>query len=212
MNLVSKEINEYCEAHATVPSEHCREIEDYTRDHVPMPVMLSGPLVGSLLGLLARSLGAKRVLEVGTFTGYAALALAERLPDDARVITLDRNPKTMELARCFWNKSPHGRKIEGVLGDALQTLKTLPGPFDFVFLDAEKTEYSRYLDLVLGKLSPQGMIAVDNCLWSGRVLDAHTTDLDTRAIREFNARVARDPRLEKTLLPVRDGILLIRKL
>ena len=211
MNLVSPEINEYCEAHSDVPSELCAELERYTRANVPMATMVSGPVVGSVLGFLIRQTRAKRVLEFGCFTGYSALAMAERLPADGQVVTLDHDAKTLAIAQSFWDRSPHGKKIRGILGNARDTVRELEGTFDFAFIDADKASSGVYLDRALERLSPGGMVAVDNCLWSGRVLDSKTEDEDTRAIQAFNRRVKEDRALEATLLPVRDGVFVIRR-
>jgi caffeoyl-CoA O-methyltransferase len=157
-------------------------------------------------------MGARRVLEIGTFTGYSALCMAEGLPDDGELITLDRDPEATRVARDFFDRSPHGRKIRLALGDALESLRALPAssPFDLAFIDADKERYLDYYEEILPRLRPGGLLVADNTLWSGRVLDPQAaTD---RAIAAFNARLTSDPRVENVLLPVRDGLMLARKL
>jgi caffeoyl-CoA O-methyltransferase len=211
MNLVAPAIEAYCYQESSLPSPICQEIEAFTKSQVASPQMLSGPLVGSFLGLLVGVTGAKRVLEIGTFTGYSALAMAERLGTGGELITLDKNSETQTLARGFWYKSPHGNKIQALNGNASELLGELTGLFDLVFIDADKAGYLGYLKSALSKLSPRGVIVADNCLWSGRVLDLETSDLDTLALQQFNDYVASSKELENTLLPVRDGLNVIRK-
>jgi caffeoyl-CoA O-methyltransferase len=173
--------------------------------------MLIGPHEGTLLGMLVRLSGARRVLEIGTFTGYSALCMAEALPKTGRLITCEINPERADIAQSFFDRSPHGRKIRLHLGAALETLADLPASatFDFVFLDADKENYVNYYEAVLPRLRPGGVIIADNVLWSGRVLaPKRKTD---RAVVKFNKHVHRDPRTECVMLPVRDGVSLIRK-
>jgi caffeoyl-CoA O-methyltransferase len=212
MNLVSEDISRYCSGHSSRPSKICEEIEGFTQKNVPGSPMLSGPLVGSFLGLLISSIGARRIVEVGTYTGYSALCMAEHLPTDGELVTLDKNPDTLKIAHGFWEKSPHGKKIRAVCGDAQAELSRLEGPFDFAFIDADKGGYLRYLKAILPLLSPRGIVVADNCLWSGRVLepDASAAE-DTKAIKRFNESVASDPALQSCLVPIRDGLHLIRK-
>lgn len=212
MNLVSEEIDQYCASHSTVPSQLCEELAQNTRANVPMHRMLTGPLEGSFLGLMIHVLGAKRVLELGTFTGYSALAMAERLPADGKVITLDTNPETNRIAQSYWDRSPHGKKIQSILGPALQSMEQFEeSSFDLVFIDADKGNYIHYLKKALPLLRTRGVILVDNVLWSGRVLQSHPTDPDTAAIQQFNEFVTGNSQLESVLLPLRDGIYVIRK-
>jgi caffeoyl-CoA O-methyltransferase len=172
-------------------------------------IMISGPVVAGLLQTLVGASGARSVLEIGTFTGFSALMMAEVLPEDGTLITCDQNPKSAEVAREFFAKSPHGHKIELRLGPALDTIRSLPGPFDFVFIDADKENNGAYYERALELLSPAGLIAIDNVLWGGRVLDpADDTD---RAIADFNRRVQGDPRVKNVLLPVRDGVMVVRR-
>jgi len=209
--LVSDDINRYCAEHSSIPSALCAELESHTRAHVAHANMVSGAQVASLLGFLIRMNGVRRVLEIGTYTGYSALAMAENLPDDGELVTLDVNPETNALARSFWAKSPHGRKIRSMVKPALDAIAELKGEFDLVFIDADKGNYLNYLKAVLPKLSGKGLVVADNTLWSGRVLDSSDQTTDTQGIRSFNDFVHESEELQSTLLPVRDGLHLIRK-
>ncbi len=208
--LIHKTIEDYCEQHSTKASAIGSAIQNHTQKNVAMPQMLIGALEGAFLGMLVALTRAKRVLEIGCFTGYSALAMAERLPDDGELITLDIDADNLKLAESFWRQSPHGFKIKAVLGPALDSMRALPGPFDLVFIDADKTNYQNYFDATLPLLSENGVIAVDNCLWSGQVVEAGG-DADTQAIKTFNDTIAARADLEKVLLPLRDGVFLIRK-
>jgi caffeoyl-CoA O-methyltransferase len=154
--------------------------------------------------------GARQILEIGTFTGYSALSMAEALPDDGRITTLEVDQSHADLSRRHFAASPHGRKIEVIVGPAIKTLETLEGPFDMVFIDADKPSYPAYYEAVLPLLSERGFICVDNVLWSGQVLEDGDNDEWTVALRQFNAMVANDPRVECVVVPIRDGVTLIR--
>jgi caffeoyl-CoA O-methyltransferase len=210
--IVPQAIEEYCATHTSAIEPLLDELAAYTHTHCQHAQMLTGPVEGRLLRMLVQISAARQVLEIGTFTGYSALTMAAGLPDNGQLITCDVNPETSAIAQSFFDRSPHGRKIELRLGRATRTLKALPAEmvFDFVFIDADKESYIDYYEAVLPRLRPEGLIAADNTLWSGRVLDPK--EKSDHAIVEFNAHVARDPRVEKVLLSVRDGILLIRKL
>jgi caffeoyl-CoA O-methyltransferase len=171
--------------------------------------MLSGQSVGMLLQTLVFATGARRVLEIGMFAGMSAQYIAAALPEDGTLITCDVDPKAIALAREFFARSPDGKKIEVREGPALDTIKTLKGPLDLVFIDADKGNYTNYYEAVVPLMAPRGLIAVDNVLWSGNVLDPKTDD--DRAIVAFNAHVRNDPRVACVLLPVRDGVMLVRK-
>lgn len=210
ISLVSKEIEKYSTEHTSPLPPYLQELVRVTHEKASSPQMLSGPIEGMLLQSLVFANGAKRVLEFGTFTGFSALMMAEALPPDGVVITCDINPETSKIARAFFKKSPHGHKIDLRLGNALDTVKTLKGPIDLVFIDADKENYSNYYEVSMDLLSPRGIIVVDNVLWSGRVLNP--ADATSRAIADFNERVRKDRRVKHTLLPVRDGVMLIRKI
>ena len=209
--LVSGAIEAYAAAHTTVPGALLDELEAYTKAHCPNPQMLTGAIEGRLLAILVAITGAKRVLEVGCYTGYSALSMAGALPADGTLLTLDRNPDTAKIAQSFFDRSPSGGKITLRLGDALDTLRGLPAEptFDLAFLDADKENYTNYYELILPRLRAGGLLVADNVLWSGRVLKPEK-DTD-RAIVSFNTHVKNDPRVEQVLLTVRDGILIVRK-
>ena len=211
IELVDPKIENYCISKSTLPSKHCRTILEYTKAHVPMSQMLIGELEASFLGFLIRSIRAKRVLEIGCFTGYSALAMAERLPKDGELITLDVDPANAKLAQSFWDKSPDGSKIKLMVGPAIESLKKLKGKFDFVFIDADKVNYIHYLKETTRLLSAKGLVAADNCLWGGEVLNQKSTDEGTQAIQAFNAYVQSRKNFESMLVPIRDGIFLIGK-
>jgi len=211
MPLVSEEIEKYCLEVSTKPSKICDELFDYTTKNVPNSGMLIGPQVGSLLQFLVRAVQAKRVLEIGCFTGYSALAMAEALPESGELITMDVNEETTKIGQDFWKKSPHGKKIKLILGSALDSLKKITGNLDFVLIDADKANYKNYLQKSLELLSERGVIALDNCLWNGKVIDKSDQTEDTRALREVAEWAAARSDLATTLLPIRDGILLVQK-
>lgn len=209
--IIPKAIDEYCAAHTTPPAALLAEIETWTHARVKHPQMLTGHLEGALLAWLVRLTGARRVLEIGTYTGYSALAMATALPADGELVTCDNDPRHAGIAQSYFDRSPHGRKIKLVLGPALDTLAAFSpnATFDFVFLDADKENYLNYYEAVLPRLQPNGLLVVDNVLWSGKVLAPRKkTD---KAIAALNERVRADARVECLMLPVRDGVLLVRK-
>lgn len=210
-NLIDPELERYAHDHTSPRPPLFDELRDLTYADVPDPNMQVGRIEGALLKLLANLVGARRALEIGTFTGYSGLCIAEALPEDGELITCDINPEVTRIARSFFDRSDHGRKIRIALGDALDTINALPQnpPFDLVFIDADKERYTAYYDAVLPRLRPGGLLIADNTLWSGRVLDPQT-DSD-RGIVAFNDHVLADPRVENVLLSVRDGIMLARK-
>lgn len=217
MQMVDKKIEEYCIAKSNLPSSDCDKIEEYTRAHIHGAQMLIGKMEASFIGFLLRSIEAKRVLELGTFTGYSALTMAENLPADGEVITIDINETNVSLAKDFWQQSGHGHKIKSVLGSGLDIIPTLKAPFDFVFIDADKRNYIDYLKLTVPLLSPRGIIVIDNVLWSGKVLPdtildtSEHRDRNTEFIRLVNDYIATEPTLYGTLLPIRDGMFLVKK-
>ncbi|HWP23561.1 MAG TPA: class I SAM-dependent methyltransferase [Candidatus Binatia bacterium] len=183
-------------------------VETYSKTRSPS--MMVGPLEGQFLKMLAVMTNARRILEIGMFTGYSTLAWAEALPKDGRIVTCDINPETTEIARRYFAESPHAQKIEIKLGPALETLKRVWGPFDICFIDADKENYGAYYDACLELTRARGLIILDNMLRGGRVLDPR--DAGTQAVDALNKRIRNDPRVENVLLPIRDGIMLVRKL
>lgn len=209
--IVPPDIDAYCTAHSVPPSALLHELYEHTNRNCADPQMLIGPLEAALLQTLIRVSGARRVVEVGTFTGYSALAMAEALPLDGHVLTCEIEATHAAIARSFFARSPVGTKIELRLGPALDTLRALPADaaFDFAFVDADKENYLNYYDALLPRLKPGALLVADNTLWSGRVLaPSKPTD---HALVEFNRRVRDDARVETVLLPARDGVTLVRK-
>lgn len=211
-SFTKKEIEAYCISKSFKPSKQLNDLEDYTRSKVEMSQMLIGPLEGSVLGFLIRLNGAKRVLEFGTYTGYSALTMAENLPEDGEVYTLDINPETVEIGKKYWEQSAHGKKITSLIGPALESLSKIEGKVDLVFIDADKENYLNYLNKSLELLSPKGVIVLDNALWSGQVLNENPKESSTKALKEVNDFVANNENLYGSLLPIRDGMFLIQKI
>ena len=190
-------------------SELLQDLEKETNAQLEIPQMLTGRIEGRFLKLLVLLTQAKRVLEIGTFSGYGTLSMAEGLPEDGAIITCDNDPAAIAFARGYFEQSPHGKKITLREGPALETIKTLEGPFDMAFIDADKENYLNYYEAVLKILRPGGLIVADNVLWSGRVLDPQ--DSSDIAIDQFNKKVKNDTRVDQVMLTVRDGIFCIRK-
>jgi predicted O-methyltransferase YrrM len=209
-DIVPPEIEGYAAAHSVAESDVCRLIREETYRTQDYPQMVVGPLEAAFLKVMALTGRARRVLEIGAFTGYSALAMAEALPEDGSVLTCEIDPESAAFARRFWDKSPHGKKIEVRVGPALETLRTLTGPFDVIFIDADKANYVNYYRRAKELIAPTGVILIDNVLWSGRVLKANTTDPSTQAIQELNRMVASDPRVTAVLLTLRDGVYVIK--
>jgi predicted O-methyltransferase YrrM len=209
---VGEELEGYAAEHSTPEPELLAAVAAETRTSLSAPEMMVGPLEGRFLEMLVHLSDARRVLEIGTFSGYSALSMAGALPAGGRIFTCEINPETAEVARRHFEASPWADRIELRVGPALDTIATLEGPFDLVFVDAEKTEYHDYYEAVLPLLSERGVIAVDNVLWSGRVLDPSDDSDATRAIRAFNDHVAADERVVAVMLTIRDGVTLIRRL
>ena len=210
--LTDPDLERYAEAHTTPFPGFMGALAAETLGLPRGPNMLSGPLEGRFLETLVFATGARSVLEIGTFTGYSALAMAAALAPGGRVVTCDVDPGAVEVARRHVAASPYADRVEFRLGPALDTLATLDGPFDLVFVDADKTGYAAYYEALLPKLSERGLLVVDNTLWYGKVLEPPAPDdADTRAIVEFNAMVRDDPRVVAVVVPLRDGVTLVRR-
>ncbi|MSP23684.1 MAG: methyltransferase [Myxococcales bacterium] len=187
------------------------ELREHTYAHVALPQMQVGRVEGSLLRMLAKLIGARRILEIGTFTGFSALCMAEALPDDGVLCTCEISAEVAAVAQRFFDRSPHGNKIQLLVGDALASVGALDDrPFDLAFIDADKERYLDYYEAILPRLRAGGLLVADNVLWSGAVLEPKTPA--AFAIAAFNDRVQRDARVENLFLPVRDGVMLARKL
>lgn len=203
----------YIASHSSVPSDALEWIVKQTNIRTNYPQMLSGPVEGQLLKMLVELSGARRILEIGTFTGYSAVCLAAGMPADGHIDALEINDELEDLIREAWERAGLTDRITLHIGDALETLKALEGPYDFVYIDANKREYEAYYRLVLPKLRKGGLIVADDVMLGGKVwADPPATDAQTAGLTAFNDLIATDPQVEQVLLPLRDGISIIRKL
>jgi caffeoyl-CoA O-methyltransferase len=210
VDLVPEPIERYAEQHTTTPEPLLAELAQETQETLECPQMLTGTVEGRFLELIVYASGARRVLELGTYSGYSALSMAAGLAPDGRIDTCELDENRAAVARRYIERSPYADRIQIHLGPALETIGRLQGDFDFVFIDADKPNYVNYYEAVLPLLSERGFIAADNTLWSGRVLDDKDDDEGTQAIRAFNEHVESDPRVTSVMLTVRDGVTLIR--
>lgn len=207
-----QEIDEYTRAHSTPPDELLQRLYDETHEKLSAPQMLTGPVEGRFLEMLVWASNARRVLEIGTYSGFSALSMAAALPDDGELITCDVWEDAQTMAKRYAAKSPHGHKIDFRLGPALETIETLEGAFDLVFIDADKTNYANYFHATLPLLAERGLIVFDNTLWSGRVVPGYDDGSEnTKAFRELNDALVSDPRGVVVMLPIRDGVTLFRR-
>jgi caffeoyl-CoA O-methyltransferase len=210
--IVGEEVEAYAAAHTTPAGKFLDELAAETRATLSAPQMLTGELEGRLLEFLVFLTGARRVLEIGTYSGYSALSMARVLPPDGTIDTLEIEPRHAEFASRWIDRTEWAERITVHLGPAARALERLPGPYDLVFIDADKSGYAGYYEAALERLTPRGLIVVDNVLWSGRVVEESDEDTDdTRALRKFNARVVEDERVVCVMLTVRDGVTLIRR-
>ncbi len=210
MSLISDDMQQLLLNYCEPESKLLQKIDRETNLKVLMPRMLSGHYQGRVLSFLSKMISPVRALEIGTFTGYATLCLAEGLTDNGIIYTLDINEELEDMVRSNFAESEYNSKIKYILGDATQTVNSLDETFDLVFIDADKKNNGTYYDLVFNKIRPGGLIIVDNVLWSGKVLNTNQ-DKDTKNITTFNDKIAADDRVEKLILPVRDGLFIIRK-
>jgi caffeoyl-CoA O-methyltransferase len=208
-DIVDPRVEAYAEEHTTRDGELFERLAAETAEKTTAPEMMVGRLEGQFLRVLVRSLRARRILELGTFTGYSSISMALALPAGGRVITCDVNEETNAIARRYAQEAGVADRIEYRLGPALETIAQLDGPFDLVFIDADKPNYINYYEATLPMLAEGGLIVVDNTLWSGRVIDEEDTEETTQAIRALNDHVSADPRVENVLLTVRDGMNLV---
>ena len=211
MNLVTQEIVNYCLQYSTPPDSDLKDLERETYLKTLAPQMISGPIQGQFLRLLCFLMQPKSILEIGTFTGYSTLCMVDGLHPEGTIYTLEANEEIGFISDKYFEKSGKKGQIQQIIGDALEVIPTLDGPFDIVLIDAGKPDYPTYFDLCVDKVNAGGLIIADNVLWSGKVLD-EKKDKDTRSIHEFNQKVSADPRVESLLLPLRDGLMLMRRL
>jgi caffeoyl-CoA O-methyltransferase len=210
-DIIDPALDDYAAEHTTAPPRYLEDLADDLRATLEFPNMMVGRLEGRFLELLTFALGARHVLEIGTFGGYSALSMAAGLAPGGRITTLEISPAHAEFARRHIAASPYAEQIEVLVGPAIDSIATLDGPFDLVFIDADKANYPAYFEAVLPKLAPRGLVAADNTLWSGRILDGNDTSADTVALRRFNDALATDPRVVAVQTTVRDGVTLIRR-
>jgi len=212
MDFFPADLTTYVERHTSPESDVLQRLNRNTHAQVLRPRMLSGHLQGRLLSMLSHMLRPRRILEIGTYTGYSALCLAEGLADDGLLITVDNNEELEDFARSYWQQTPFADKIDFRLGDAPTLIPSIEETFDLVFIDADKRNYALYFDLVIDKVRPGGLLLADNVLWSGKVVEpVKASDKDTKAVLAFNDKINADPRVENILLPVRDGLMMMRK-
>lgn len=212
MEFISEALSNYSEQHSEAESSLLNELNRETHLKVMSPRMLSGHLQGRFLSLISKLTKPTNILEIGTYTGYSALCLAEGLTADGKLITIDPNEETNIVADKYFQKSAYAKQIELKAGDATKIIPTLSQTFDIVFIDADKRNYALYFDLIIDKVKKGGLIITDNVLWSGKVLmPEKEMDVDTKAIHDFNKKVNEDKRVTNLLLPVRDGLMLMMK-
>ncbi len=212
MEFIAPEIDKYCVAHTSPESELLGKLNRETHAKVLQARMLSGHFQGRLLAMFSQMLQPENILEIGTYTGYSALCMAEGLIENGKLITIDVNEELESFVRSYFEQSVFHEKIDFRIGNALDIIPTLTETFDMVFIDADKLNYAKYYDLVFDKVRPGGYIISDNVLWSGKVADNTKNDKDTVSIRAFNQKLHLDNRVENILLPIRDGLMVVRKL
>ena len=212
MEFISKELDEYVCNHTQKEPEWLYELNRETHLNVLKPRMLSGHFQGRVLSMLSKMIRPKDVLEIGTYTGYSALCMAEGLAEGGHIVTIDKNEELEDLVQKYIAKSPFEGKIKCVIGDAMEIVPGLKRDFDMVFIDADKANYINYYNMVFDKVRPGGFILFDNVLWSGKVLEpVKEKDVDTKVLVELNKMIHEDDRVEEVLLPIRDGVLIARK-
>ena len=213
MDFLDEEIENYALNHTSQENDLLKELNRQTHIQILQPRMLSGHLQGKVLSMFSNMINPKRVLEIGTYTGYSALSIAEGLAVDGEIITIDLNQELEPFTRSYFEKSDYNSKIKYLVGNALEVIPTLNETWDLVFIDADKENYSTYFDLVINQVRKGGFIIVDNVLWSGKVLhEVAPNDMETKGIIAFNSKVHEDYRVENLLLPVRDGLMILRKM
>jgi caffeoyl-CoA O-methyltransferase len=211
MDFLPSNISEYSESHTQSESDLLKRLNRETYANVLKPRMLSGHIQGRLLALFSQMMQPNLIVEIGTFTGYSALCLAEGLSEKGKLITIEVNEELQPIAQKYFSESDYSSKIQQIIGDAASILPTLPNEIDMAFIDADKKSCKKYYELLLPKVRKGGIIIADNVLWSGKVAEADKIDKDTQTLREFNAFVFNDERVENLLLPVRDGLMIARK-
>jgi len=212
MEFLPEDLQKYVEDHSELESDLLQKIARETHLHVLKPRMLSGHLQGRMLSMISHMVRPSRILEIGTYTGYAALSMAEGLTAGGKLITIDNNEELSIRTKSYFSESIYKGQIDMMVGNAPDIIPTLSEKWDLVFIDADKENYSNYFDLVIDHMNDGGIILADNVLWSGKVSDPSKNDDATKAIRSFNQKVHKDPRVQNVLFPIRDGLMMLRKL
>ena len=212
MNFIDEKLEDYVVKHTSQESDVLYDLNRQTHINVLQPRMLSGHLQGRVLSMLSHMIQPKRILEIGTYTGYAAICLAEGLQKEGQLITIDKNHELEDMANNYFEKAGYSDQIKMIVDDAIEAIPKLDKNFDLVFIDADKTNYLNYYNLIIEDLPKNSYIIADNVLWSGKVLDEkEMTDPDTKALSVFNEKIQSDSRVENVLFPIRDGLMVIRK-
>ncbi len=213
MHFLSEDLDDYIVRHSEDEPELLQELNRETYQKILQPRMLSGPYQGRVLSLISKLINPKHILEIGTYTGYSALCLAEGLQQGGSIDTIDINEELLDFQRKYFDKSGFGEQIQQHLGNALDIIPKLDKTFDLVFIDADKDNYLNYFNVIIDKLKPGGIILSDNVLWSGKVLDTEfkKEDISTPSLIEYNKVLKEDPRIETVIFPIRDGLTISRK-
>lgn len=212
MEFIDPKIEDYSLTHSNQQNDLLHKLERETHTSVLKPRMISGHLQGRILSMLSKMQQPKRILEIGTYTGFSALCFAEGLQNDGELITIDINEELAPLCKRYFDASEYRNQIKPMIGNALDIIPTLEGEFDIVFIDADKSNYIKYYEMVIDRIPSGGLIIIDNVLWSGKVLETpKEKDIDTQVLQELNKMVTEDARVENLLLPVRDGLMIARK-
>lgn len=213
MNFIPENIDEYAQQNTSPESDLLNKLNRQTHLKVVAPRMLSGHLQGRFLSMMSTMICPKNILEIGTYTGYSALCMAEGLSENGQLTTVEVDPEIAAFAQQYFDQSPYSKQIKIQIGNALEIIPKLEQTFDLVFIDADKSNYSNYADAVHSKLAIGGHIIADNVLWSGKVVEPiDPKDVDTSALIAFNEQITKDERYENTLLPIRDGLMVARKI
>ncbi len=213
MEFIDERLNAYAEQHTSSESDLLNDLNRQTHLKILQPRMLSGHIQGRLLSMFSQMIQPKCILEIGTYTGYSALCIAEGLQKDGKLITIDVNEELAPFTKSYFDKSDYAKQIDFRIGDAMEIIPAIKETIDLVFIDADKENYSNYFDLVIDKVRKGGFIIADNVLWSGKVIEPiKANDKDTQALVEFNKKIHNDPRVENVLAPVRDGLMIMRKM
>ncbi|MEY2792396.1 MAG: hypothetical protein RJA76_388 [Bacteroidota bacterium] len=211
MEIVNGQIENYAQSMSEPESDLLKKLNRETNAMILQPRMISGHLQGRFLSLISKLIQPNLIVEIGTYTGYSALCLAEGLTENGKIITIDINEELENFTRSFFNQSVYQNQIDYRIADAQFEIPKIENPIDLVFIDADKKNNDLYVELLMDKIRPGGILMIDNVLWSGKIVDVQAMDKSTKALKEFNEKFSKDSRVEKLLLPLRDGILILRK-